>query len=348
VLFSIDIDKTDLTPRNPRWSQEREDQDYALAWVRNYGRGRVFYCTIAHNPHVFRDPMMLEFYLGAAQFALGDLPAPTTPSGRLTPGLAAQEKLDWRLGVTAYSFHKYTLFEAIEKTAELGLTYLGGLSFQKVSQDIAKNFDCQLNDRELQEIRLKLDECGVRLLTHYYARIPAEEGGCRRVFEFGRKMGIETFISEPPLESLDMIERFCNEYDLKLAIHNHDEKGSPDYWHPDQLLKVCQGRGPRVGACPDLGYWMRSGIDPIEGLRTLQDRILTVQLHDLHELSRDGHDVPWGTGSGRTEEVLREFHRLGIKPTMFGLEYSYDWFDSMPEMAESAEFFHRVSLDLAK
>ena len=43
VLLSIDTEKTDLTPRNPRWKQEREDNDYALAWVRNYGRGRVFY-----------------------------------------------------------------------------------------------------------------------------------------------------------------------------------------------------------------------------------------------------------------------------------------------------------------
>jgi type 1 glutamine amidotransferase len=49
--------------------------------VRSYGKGRVFYCTIAHNPQVFWDPLMLQFYLGAMQFALGDLPAPTEPSG---------------------------------------------------------------------------------------------------------------------------------------------------------------------------------------------------------------------------------------------------------------------------
>jgi sugar phosphate isomerase/epimerase/type 1 glutamine amidotransferase len=347
VLFSIDVEKTDLNPKDSRWQQERDDNDYALAWIRNYGRGRVFYCTIAHNPHVFQDPMMLRFYLDAAQFAVGDLPAPTTPSGRLTPAMRAQEKLGWRLGVTAYSFHRYTLFEAIDKTAELGLTYLGGLSFQKVSPEIGKNFDCELSDEELKQIRLKLDAQGVRLLTHYYAQIPADETGCRRVFEFGRKMGIEAFISEPPVESLDMIERFCDEYDIQLAIHNHDKKGSPVYWHPEKLLEVCQGRSPRVGACPDLGYWIRSGLDPIEGLRTLGNRVLTLQLHDLHELTPDGHDVPWGSGAGRTKEVLREIHRLGIRPTMFGLEYSYDWFDSMPEMAESAAFFNRVSLDLA-
>jgi hypothetical protein len=40
----------------------------------------VFYSTIGHNPYVFWDKPMLEFYQAAIQFALGDLPAPTAPS----------------------------------------------------------------------------------------------------------------------------------------------------------------------------------------------------------------------------------------------------------------------------
>jgi sugar phosphate isomerase/epimerase len=347
VLLSIDTERTDLTPKNPRWKQEREDNDYALAWVRNYGRGRVFYCTIAHNPYVFWDPKMLEFYLGAVQFALGDLPASTLPSARLTPAVRAQEKLGWRLGMTAYTFHKYTLFEAIDKTAELGLSYLGGLSFQQVSDQIPKPFDCQLSPDELRQIRLKLDAAGVRLVTHFYAQIPADEAACRQVFEFARTMGIETLISEPPVESLDMIQRFCDQYDIKLAIHNHGPEQSPHYWHPDKVLEVCQGRSPRIGACADVGYWMRSGIDPVAGIRTLGKRLLAIQMHDLNELSSEGHDVPWGAGVGQVEQQLRELKRLNIQPSLIGLEYSYDWLDSMPELAESIKFFNRVSMELA-
>jgi type 1 glutamine amidotransferase len=85
VLLSIDTQKTDLSQGPARGKVERADNDYALAWVRSYGRGRVFYSTIAHNPYVFWDPTMLKFYLGAVQFVLGDLPAPTTPSGKPTP-----------------------------------------------------------------------------------------------------------------------------------------------------------------------------------------------------------------------------------------------------------------------
>ncbi len=344
VLFSIDVDKTDLSAKPP----EREDQDYAVAWVRNYGRGRVFYSTVAHNPYQFWDPAMLEFYLGAAQFALGDLSAPTIPSARLTPAIEAQEQLGWRLGIVAYTFHRYTLFETIEKTDQLGLAYMGGLDFQKVSADIDKNFNADLSDEELKAIRLKLDDAGVRMLTCFYSVIPGDEEGCRKVFEFARKMGIETLISEPPLEALDTIERFCNEYEIDLAIHNHDQKASPNYWSPEAVMQVCEGRGPHIGVCADMGYWMRSGIDPVAAVATIGHRLFEVQMHDLNELSSEAHDVPWGTGVGRVREFLEEVHRLGIRPKMFGLEYSYDWLDSMPEVEQSARFFDEVTLELAK
>ena len=347
VLFSIDTDKTQFKGQ-PRGNVLRKDNDYALAWIRNYGRGRVFYCTIAHNPYVFWDPKMLQFYLAAVQFAMGDLQAPTIPSGRLTPAIRSQEKLDWRLGIEAYTFHKYTLFEAIDKTSQLGLPYMGGLSFQKVSKEIPKNFDMKLTDDELKQIRLKLDSAGIRLLTYYFHNIPGDEAGCREVFEFGRKIGIETFMSEPLPEALDTIEKFCDDYDINVALHNHDQKASPQYWHPEGILEVCRGRSKRIGACGDIGYWMRSGIDPIKAVNTLKDRLITVQMHDLHELSPEGHDVPWGSGVGRTEQFINQIHRLGIRPTMFGLEYSYNWFESMPEIARCIDFFNKVSMKLAK
>jgi len=347
VLLSIDTDKTKFQGQ-PRGNCFREDNDYALAWVRHYGRGRVFYSTIAHNPYVFWDPKMLQFYLAATQFALGDLAGPTIPSAKLTPAIEAQEKLGWRLGIETYTFHKYTLFEAIDKTSELGLPYMGGLSFQKVSKDIPKNFDPQLTDDELKQIRLKLDSAGVRLLTYYFHQIPGDDAGCRRVFEFGRKIGIETFMSEPAPEALDTIEKFCDDYDINVAIHNHDRKASPHYWQPEGIIKVCQGRSKRIGACGDLGYWMRSGINPIEAINTLKNRLITVQMHDLHELSPEGHDVPWGTGVGKTEQFIRKIHRLGIQPTMFGLEYSYNWFESMPEIKRCIDFFNKVSIQLAQ
>jgi hypothetical protein len=40
--------------------------------------------------------------------------------------------------------------------------------------------------------------------------------------------------------------------------------------------------------------------------------------------------------------------RLGIKPAMIGLEYSYDWFESLPKIAECIQFFNTTTLPLAR
>ena len=225
---------------------------------------------------------------------------------------------------------------------------MGGLSFQKLSKEIPKNFDPQLTDDEIKQVRLKLDSAGIRLLTYYIGSIPGDEAGCRKVFEFARKIGVETIMSEPKPEALDIVGRFCDEYDIKVALHNHDQKASPVYWRPEGILKVCEGRTKRLGACGDMGYWMRSGINPVAAVRMLRDRLITIQMHDLNEKSAEGHDVPWGTGVIPMEQVLKEIHSLGLRPTMFGLEYSYNWLDSMPEIAKCVEFFNKTSLSLAR
>jgi len=342
VLLSIDTAKTELPPKGTRPGVERDDDDYALAWTRNYGRGRVVYSTIGHGPNDFMNAKMLEFYLGAIQFVIGDIDGTTTPSNRLSPAVARREKIGWRLAVTAWGLHKFTLFETIDKTRQLGLQDIEGLSFQRVSAEIPKNLDANLTDDELARVRLKMDDAGVRMPTCFYAAIPGDEQGCRKVFEFGRKLGVETFISEPPPESLDLIERFCDEYDIRLAIHNHGPDQSPVYWRPEGVLEACRGRGKRIGACPDTGYWIRSGIDPIAGIRKLGDRLITIQPHDLSERSPQGREVPWGTGKADFEKMLREIRRLGLKPTVIGVEYSDDFLDNMRQMAECIEFFDRV------
>ncbi len=346
VLFSIDTAKTDLGDK--RDGTFRKDGDYALAWLRNYGRGRTFYCTIAHNPYVFWDATLLRFYLAAAQFVLGDLPCPTIPSAKLTPAICAQEKLGWRLGMEACTFHDLTMFEAIDKTAQLGVLFLGGQYNQKVSREIPKNFDMQLSDDELRQIRLKLDAAGVRLLTYSLTDFPGDEAGCRRVFEFVRKIGVETIVSTPSLETLDRVGKFAEVFDINVAIRSHDRKRTPPpYWRPEGLLKACEGHSKKLGVCGDTGYWLRCGIDPMNALQVLKDRLITVQLRDVSESSLQGREVPWGRGVGRIAEFLREVNRLGIQPTMFSLDHAGNGTDVLPEVASCVEFFNKASVDIA-
>ena len=84
VLLTIDLDKT-----AKRKGMKRKDNDYAVTWIRDYGKGRVFFCSLGHNNDIFWHPAILRHYLDGIQFALGDLEADATPSASARGGAAS-------------------------------------------------------------------------------------------------------------------------------------------------------------------------------------------------------------------------------------------------------------------
>ncbi|GAA5483415.1 ThuA domain-containing protein [Haloferula sargassicola] len=54
---------------------KRKDNDYGVAWARNWGKGRVFYCSLGHNHDMYWNPKVLRHYLAGIQWAIGDLKA---------------------------------------------------------------------------------------------------------------------------------------------------------------------------------------------------------------------------------------------------------------------------------
>ncbi len=348
VLNSIDPELTDMDPSRNMLPERMVEKDFSISWVKRYGRGRVFYTSIGHNDIHAWDPKVLQLFQDGMQFAIGDLKGPTTPTAKLTPAVKAQEKLGWNFGIAAYSFKDNTLFESIEKVDSLGLAYIGGLNVQTVSADIPKKLDHNLTDTEIRAIRSKLNKHGITMLTYFVFDIPGDEAEARKIFEFGKKLGVETFLSEPKPENLDLVEKLCIEYNIKVAIHNHGQRLSPVYMYPEQILEVTKGRSPLIGAACDFGYWARAGIDPYEAIKLLGDRVITMQMHDLHEMSPDGHDVPWGTGVVKLDKILKHLRDNDINPVMFGLEYSRNWDNNIPEISESVAYFNDLTLKLAK
>jgi type 1 glutamine amidotransferase len=75
VLLSLDVPNTNM---QVKWIN-RKDGDFALAWVRAHGQGRVFYTALGHRTELFWNPAILRFYLDGLQFVLGDLPADAAP-----------------------------------------------------------------------------------------------------------------------------------------------------------------------------------------------------------------------------------------------------------------------------
>ncbi|MCX8035551.1 MAG: ThuA domain-containing protein [Candidatus Sumerlaeia bacterium] len=75
VLMSIDLGKTQDLGKRP-------DGDYAMGWVKQYGKGRIFYSALGHFPELYWNPQLLRHWLDGIQFALGDLEADAAPRAK--------------------------------------------------------------------------------------------------------------------------------------------------------------------------------------------------------------------------------------------------------------------------
>lgn len=85
VLMTLDTRSVDL--RAP--GVKRTDGDFALAWCRNYGSGRVFYTALGHPDEIWRDPRFQTMLLNAMLWLAGDAAgnaAPRSGAGAVARG----------------------------------------------------------------------------------------------------------------------------------------------------------------------------------------------------------------------------------------------------------------------
>ena len=73
VLLRLNLEKS--TKVN---GLKRDDGDYAVSWAKNYGKGRVFYCSLGHNHEMYWNPKILQHYLAGIQWAIGDFKVTVT------------------------------------------------------------------------------------------------------------------------------------------------------------------------------------------------------------------------------------------------------------------------------
>jgi type 1 glutamine amidotransferase/HEAT repeat protein len=89
VLLSLDITRTNMAKGE---AIRRQDGDFAVAWIREYGQGRVFYFSLGHQHAIFWTRPIMQAYLDGIQYAIGDLKADATPSAQLTPEYLQQSR----------------------------------------------------------------------------------------------------------------------------------------------------------------------------------------------------------------------------------------------------------------
>jgi sugar phosphate isomerase/epimerase len=278
---------------------------------------------------------------------LPPLAAAWTALALLAPAVAAENKIPtecksggFAIGCIAYTFDRFTLFEALEKTAEAGGKVVELCAKTKLSkEEPGVAFDYHASPETIQKVKDKLVQCKLKAVTFAIIPFPATEAEARKLFDFVKGMGIGAIVTEPA-EPMDLIEKLVKDYDIKVAFHNHPRQpGNPAYrmWDPNYILSVVKDRDPRIGCCADTGHWVRSNLKPVDCLRLLRGRIVCCHLKDLNEMGLAGHDVPYGTGVADIPGILDELKAQQFEGGL-SIEYEYHWENSSPEVGQCIGF----------
>lgn len=252
------------------------------------------------------------------------------------------EKADWLLGVQAYTFHKFSLQEAIDKAQQLGLKYIEVYYGQPLGKGMEGNMDFRMDKATQQKVLAYAKSKGVKIIASGVV-ICKDEAEYKQLFEFASAMGIKIITCEPEYKHLKYIDQLANQYKIDVAIHNHPKPSA--YWEPDLFLNAVKGLSNRIGACADVGHWKRMGIDPVEALKKYEGRLKSFHFKDVKEKEAgeaEQHDVIWGTGVCNDEAILKELKRQNFKG-LFSIEYEYNWDNSVPDIRKCIDYFNKVT-----
>ncbi len=84
VLMSLNMAKTDL----------KEPYHVPIAWVKEYGDGKVFHMSLGHREDVWTNPTYMESMLGGIKWILNKEPGDATPNPELSAAQEAKAKAD--------------------------------------------------------------------------------------------------------------------------------------------------------------------------------------------------------------------------------------------------------------
>jgi inosose dehydratase len=242
---------------------------------------------------------------------------------------AAAVSHDLALGLQLFSLRKFPVADALAHAKELGFDavefYPGMLPVNATPETIA-------------DIRRQVADLGLKISAHGVNRFTGDAAANRRIFEFAKTAGIGILTADPDPDSFESLDELVREFDIRVAIHNHGPRHR--YNKAADVLHAIKGHDVRIGACADLGHYIRSGERPVDVIRLLAGRLYGIHLKDFAEMQDRSRGVILGRGHVDVPAVFAALEQAGF-PTdgAVSLEYEEnpdDPFDDIRQCVEAA------------
>jgi len=246
------------------------------------------------------------------------------------PKFEIRKKRRFELGLASYTLRKFKLDETLAMTRRVGLKYICFKSF---------HLPLGSTPEQIKAVVAKVRKAGLRLYGGgvIYMNSEAE---VHRAFDYAKAAGMKVIVGVPEPELLALINKKVQQYDIKVAIHNHGP-GDKNYPTPASAYERIKDLDRRIGLCNDIGHTQRAGVDPSESVEKFADRLLDVHMKDVSAATAKGRGVEIGRGVIDIPKFLRTLLKINYSGVV-AFEYEKDADDPLAGLAESVGYVRGV------
>ena len=275
--------------------------------------------------------------LGAAGCATGALPNARPGSPVVREGTGAAPGFALRLGVASYSLRNFPRAKAIEMVKALRTPWINLKSF---------HLPYELSPAEIASARKEVDDAGLTIVGGGTITFETDtDAGVARYFDYAKAAGMPLIVATMDPAILPRIERFAQQYDIKVAIHNHGPEDN-HFPSPYEVLQAVKGMDPRMGLCIDIGHTARTGRDVVQAIADAGPRLLDMHAKDLRDMKDKESQCIVGEGAMPIVAIFRQLIAMRYAGYV-NLEYEIDADDPLPGMQRSFAYMRGVLAALA-
>lgn len=233
--------------------------------------------------------------------------------------------MPYEIGVQSFTYREFTLPELCTAVAETPVTAV---------ELCDVHVDPTMNETELAAAVERLAAVGLDVCGYGVVDLDPDTS-LPPLLEFVSRIGAGYVSVDVPPDADDRIRELIDAaaaWGLDVAIHNHGPESR--YVTVDDVLTVLRRHpDPRLGACVDVGHYLRADQSPATVIPRLGDRVLALHLKDF---DADGREAVPGSGQIDLAELgaLLETHTSFHRPLV--IEYEADPEEPTPAVAQAA------------
>ncbi|MEQ1827736.1 MAG: sugar phosphate isomerase/epimerase [Pirellula sp.] len=237
---------------------------------------------------------------------------------------AAPFKYKFKLGIQLYSLREFPVDQALHHAKDAG--------FEQV-EFYSGMLPLNSSKEKIDEIVGMVKKLGLSISAHGVNKFTKDADANRKTFEFAKAAGIKTLSADPDPDSFDSLNVLVKEFDIRIAIHNHGP--THRYNKALDVVRAIEKSDVRIGACADLGHYIRSGEMPVDVIRLLKGRLYGVHLKDFAEMQNKTKGVILGKGFLDCAAVFESLDKTGFPADgALSLEYEENPKDPISDIRE--------------